>query len=256
MRRLLILGCFLLATVATGCSDALLIADLKCGKDGKLRGDLELVIFGNEESQAEIDDASCEDIKEAKRELKHIKLAIGYEDGDEFVPVVFSKKYEIEDENCDGYTDISWEFRLRKLVRCGLLDEYTEELLVGIYFKDDCEWVLEEYGAVAVRINYDCDDDDDCDDDGWKKKKSYDCDDSSNGDGYDCDKEKSYDCDKDGWTKDCDNSSNGDSYDCDKEEKSYDCDDGENGSSNGDGDCDYKKKKKDCDNDDNDNQPA
>ncbi|HEX5138047.1 MAG TPA: hypothetical protein VFY93_13810 [Planctomycetota bacterium] len=197
------------------------MADLRCGKDGKLRGDVELMFLGNEESQAELDEASCEDLKELKKELKQVKFAIGYVDeNDEFQPVVYSKKYEAEDANCDGYTDLVYEFSLKKLVCAGIFDESTEQLAVGLYVKQDCEWVLEESGTVDVKINYDCDDD---------------CEESK-----DCDSEK--DCD---YEKSCDNESNYDNQSSCEKKKSCDKDsDGESSTK----DCDKsKKKKKDCD---------
>jgi len=244
MRNLAILGCFLCATALAGCiDDAVLCADFKYDKCGKVKGgELELVLYGTSDSEEWLEDLTCED----KKELKNYKIAIVKEDEnseDGFKPVAFAKRPELEDENCDGYTDFVFEFPVRKLVRCGVLDEYTEELLVVIYEREDCEWVAVEgdYIPLVDCEDYedDCDyEDDDCDykNDGWKSDHYGD---SSNGDGYDCEKEKSYDGHKD-WK----------SNDCEKEEKSYDCDGYENGSSDGDNNCEYKKKKKDCDNED------
>jgi hypothetical protein len=262
MRNLLILGCCLFGVIVTGCENAVIVADLECGKDGKLRGDVELLFLGDEESQAELDDATCEQLKEAKKELKAVKFAIGYLDGDDFVPVAFAKGYEVEDENCDGYTDLIYEFSLKKLVKAGLLDESTEELEVGLYVREDCEWVFVESGPVPVKVNYECDDScedskDDCDD-------NSDCEESKK----DCDKgESKKECKENGSTngsngdKDCkkDNGSNGTNGDKEcKEESKKDCDKGEkkeckeeNGSTNGtngDNGCEKEKKEKDCDN--------
>jgi hypothetical protein len=197
MRNVLVLGSFLCALFVTGCNGAF-VADLKCGKDGKVRGELELILLGDEETQAELDNATCEELKEAKQELKLIKLAVGKYCNDEFKPVVYSKKYEVEDQNCDGYVDISYEFDVKKLVRAGLLDKDTEELLVGVYVKDEetCEWELVDGGYFPVVSKEDWEEEFGCE----EECEDKDCEKDGN-----CEESKDYDCEKKEEKKDCDN---------------------------------------------------
>jgi hypothetical protein len=195
MRNVLVLGSVLCALFAAGC-DGAFVADLKCGKDGKIKGgELELILLGDEDSQAELDNATCEELKDAKSELKLIKLAVGKLCNDEFKPVVFSKKYEVEDENCDGYLDISYEFSVKKLVCEGLLDKNTEELLVGVYVKDEetCEWELVDGGAFPVVTKEE-----------WEEK--FGCEDECD-DSKDCEQEN--DCEEKETKKDCEKNGDG-----------------------------------------------
>jgi hypothetical protein len=163
---------------------------------------------------------------------------------------VWSSRGEIEDENCDTYLDISYEFSVKKLVCEGLLDKDTQELLVGFYAKNEetCKWELiadsgnnPAYFPVVSEEEWE-------EEVGCEEECEEDCDKDCDKDESDCEEQETKEeCTKEESKKDCEKETK---EECTKEESKKDCEketkkdcetNGNGDSSNGSSGCEKKK---------------
>jgi hypothetical protein len=186
MRNTLVRGSFLVALLLTGCVE--IRADLECGKNGKVRGDLAVVFYGSEDY--DLSDLSCEEEEYLREE---VKVAIG--ESDNKCDVVFAEKYKVKDVNCDGYPDVVAKFDVKELVCAGLLNQDTTELFVALWV--ECEFY--DGGWVDVEsCEEDCDKDskeEECEED-----SKEDCEESKE---EECEEESTQECEKDSKEEEC-----------------------------------------------------